>query len=92
MYDANLFTDYEQRLFTRVVALAERHGKPVNLLVVPSTNVFDAVAQTALRLDSAEIITGLSAKMSAATSFRADWARRGSGCLKSLAARLNTPL
>ncbi len=33
LYDANLFTDYEQRLFTRVVALAEKHGKPVDLVV-----------------------------------------------------------
>jgi hypothetical protein len=64
LYEVNLFTDYEQRLFTRVVALAERHGKPVNLVVVPSGNVFDAVAQIALRLDSAEIVAGHSAKMS----------------------------
>jgi hypothetical protein len=62
LYDANLFTDYEQRLFTKVVALAEKHGKPVNLVVVPSTNVYDAVAQTALQLDSAQIVAGLSAK------------------------------
>ncbi|HEU4391126.1 MAG TPA: APC family permease [Blastocatellia bacterium] len=65
LYDTNLFTDYEQRLFTRVVALAEKHGKPVELLVVPSTNVFDALAQTAARLDAAEIIVGSSAKMGA---------------------------
>ncbi|HEX8091617.1 MAG TPA: APC family permease, partial [Blastocatellia bacterium] len=64
LYDANLFTDYEQRLFTRVVALAERHGKPVHLAVVPSTNILDAVAQTALRLDSAEIVAGSSSKIS----------------------------
>lgn len=64
LYDANLFTDYEQRLFTRVVALAERHGKPVELVVVPATNVPDAVAQTALRLDSAEIVAGPSSKAS----------------------------
>jgi amino acid transporter len=63
LYDSSLFTDYEQRLFTRVVALAEKHGKPVELVVVPATNVADAVAQTALRLDSAEIVAGLSSKM-----------------------------
>ena len=61
----NLFTDYEQRLFTRVVALAEKQGKSVDLVVVPSNNIFDAIAQTAQRLDSAEIITGQSAKLSA---------------------------
>lgn len=65
LYDSSLFTDYEQRLFTRVVALAEKHGKPVELVVVPATNVVDAVAQTALRLDAAEIVAGLSSKMSA---------------------------
>jgi amino acid transporter len=65
LYDVKLITDYEQRLFTRVVALAERHGKRVNLLVVPSTSIIDAVAQTAVRLDSAEIVAGLSAKISA---------------------------
>ena len=65
LYDSNLFTDYEQRLFTQVVALAEKHGKPVELLVVPSTNIFDALAQTSARLDTGEIIVGASAKMSA---------------------------
>lgn len=64
LYDSNLFTDYEQRLFTRVVALAEKHGKPVELVVVPTTNVVDAVAQTALRLDAAEIVAGRSSKVS----------------------------
>jgi hypothetical protein len=61
-----LFTDYEQLLFTRVVAVAERHGRAVKLLVVPSINLFDAVAQTAWRLRANEIVVGESAKMSAA--------------------------
>jgi len=61
--DETLFTEYEQRLFTRVVALAEKHGKPVELVIVPATNIFDAVAQTALRLDSAAVVAGTSAKM-----------------------------
>ena len=65
LYDTSLFTDYEQRLFTRVVALAEKHGKPVELVVVPATNVFDAVAQTAVRLDASEIVAGLSSKLTA---------------------------
>ena len=59
-----LFTDYEQLLFTRVVAIAERHGRAVKLLVVPSTNIFDAVAQTSIRLQAREIVVGESAKMS----------------------------
>ena len=70
LYDTNLFTDYEQRLFTRVVALAEKHGKPVELVLVPATNLFDAVAQTAVRLDSAEIVAGLSSKMTGSEQTR----------------------
>jgi len=61
-----LFTDYEQRLFTRVVAVAERHGRAVKLLVIPSVNIFDAVAQTAVRLEARDVALGESAKMSAA--------------------------
>jgi amino acid transporter len=64
LYDESLFTEYEQRLFTRVVALAEKHGKPVELLVVPAKNVSDAVAQTAVRIDASEIVEGASAKTS----------------------------
>ena len=60
-----VFTDYEQLLFTRVVAIAERHGRPVKLLVVPSSNVFDAIVQTAVRLQSVEIVVGTSAKFNA---------------------------
>jgi hypothetical protein len=65
-----LFTNYEQVLFTRVVAIAERHGRSVKLLVVPSTNVFDAVIQTAIRLQVREIVFGESAKMSPALQAR----------------------
>ncbi|MFY9572907.1 MAG: APC family permease, partial [Blastocatellia bacterium] len=65
LHDETLFTEYEQRLFTRVVSLAEKHGRPVELVIVPATNVFDAVAQTALRLDSAVLVAGLSSKMTA---------------------------
>ena len=65
LVESSLFAEYEQRLFTRVVAVAEKHGKPVELLVVPSNNVNDAVAVTALKLDSAEIVSGRSAKMTA---------------------------
>jgi hypothetical protein len=55
-----LFTDYEQTLFTRVVAIAERHGRGVKLLVLPATNIFDAVAQTAVRLRASEVVVGRS--------------------------------
>ncbi|HLG15849.1 MAG TPA: APC family permease [Blastocatellia bacterium] len=64
LYDDRLFTEYEQRLFTQVVAMAEKHGKPVSLLVVPASSIFEAVAQTAFRLDSSQIVAGVSSKMS----------------------------
>jgi magnesium transporter len=51
-------TDDEKRLLSAVVALAERHGRAIRLLIAPGVNVFDAVAETALRLQSAEIHVG----------------------------------
>ena len=63
---ARLFRDYEQGLFTRVVSVAERDGRHVKLLVVPSTNASDAITQTAVRLRSTEIVVGESAKFSGA--------------------------
>jgi hypothetical protein len=63
--EEELFTDYEQLLFTRVVAVAERHGRTVKLLVAPATNIFDAVIQAAVQLRSDEIVLGESAKMPA---------------------------
>src|SRR5256885_9186274 len=59
-----LFTDYEPRLFTKVVAVAEREGRPVRLLIVPSVDAFSAIAQTAFRLHASEIVMGESAKIS----------------------------
>src|SRR5207344_3014152 len=52
---SHLFTRYEQLLFSRVTSVAEKAGKHVDLLVVPGTNVFDAIVQTAAHLDSADI-------------------------------------
>jgi hypothetical protein len=59
----SVFASYEQLLFSRVVALAEKAGKKVHLLVVPSSNVFDAAVQTAMQIESSEIISGLSSVM-----------------------------
>jgi amino acid transporter len=59
-----LFTDYEQTLFTKVVAIAERHGRNVKLLALPATNIFDAVAQTAVKLQVADVVVGESATLS----------------------------
>jgi amino acid transporter len=61
--ERRLFTRYEELLFTRVVALAEKAGKTVTLLVVPSSNFVQAAALTAAQLDSAEIVGGRSPLM-----------------------------
>jgi amino acid transporter len=61
-----VFREYEQHLFTRVVSVAEREGRPVKLLVVPSGNVADAIVKTAVSLQSAEIVVGESANLSGA--------------------------
>src|SRR5688572_8052330 len=58
-----LFTDYERELFTRVVAMAEKEGKTVDLLVVPGVNPFDAMVQAAAKLQASRLVTGVSAKM-----------------------------
>jgi hypothetical protein len=50
--------------------MAEKQGKPVELIVVPSKNVFYAMAQTAQRLDSARVVAGLSRKMGVQTQAR----------------------
>jgi hypothetical protein len=62
--DNQLFSDYEKELFSHVVELAEKEGKPVELLAVPATNPFDALADTANRLRASRLVTGVSARMS----------------------------
>src|SRR5262245_6767298 len=58
-----LFTDDERELFTRVVSLAEKEGKTVDLLVVPAVNPFDAMVQAAAKLQASRLGTGVSARM-----------------------------
>ncbi|MGA6981800.1 MAG: APC family permease [Candidatus Sulfotelmatobacter sp.] len=62
---SQVFDHYEQELFTAAVAVAEKEGKPISLLVVPATDVFEAIMVTAQRLDSARIVCGLSNKLTA---------------------------
>ncbi len=62
---ADVFSDYEQRLFTQAVSVAEAFGKHISLLVVPAGDVWAAIAQTANQLESAAVVAGLSSKMAA---------------------------
>jgi len=61
-----IFSDYEQTLFTRAVSVAESFGKRVSLLVVPAADVWSAIVQTAHNLESSSVVAGLSTKMSTA--------------------------
>ncbi|MDT8070712.1 MAG: APC family permease [Terriglobia bacterium] len=60
-----IFSDYEQTLFTRAVGVAEGFGRHVDLLVVPARDVWSAIVQTASALGSSAIVAGLSSKMTA---------------------------
>jgi amino acid transporter len=62
---SQVFDHYEQELFTAAVAVAEKEGKPISLLVVPATDVFEAIMVTAQRLGSCRVICGLSNKLTA---------------------------
>jgi hypothetical protein len=65
-YDTDqIFDQYEQELFTAVVAAAEKEGKPVSLLVVPATDVFDSIVVTGQRIESSRIVCGISNKLNA---------------------------
>jgi amino acid transporter len=64
METAQVFDHYEQELFTAAVAVAEKEGKPISLLVVPASDVFEAIMVTAQRLDSSRVVCGLSNKLS----------------------------
>ncbi len=61
-----IFSDYEQTLFTRAVSVAEKVGKHISLLVVPARDPASATVMTAQELESAAVVAGLSSRMTAA--------------------------
>ena len=58
-----LFSDDETNVFSHVVNLGEKAGKHVELMVVPGSDPYEAVVQTAARLQSSRIVMGLSPKL-----------------------------
>ena len=62
---SEVFKKYEQELFTAVVTAAEKEGKHVSLLVVPTNDVFESIVATAQRLHSSVTVCGLSNKLTA---------------------------
>jgi amino acid transporter len=65
-----LFTVYEQELFTRALALSEKYGKSVKLAVIAATEVWDGILRAGQNLQSSTIVLGSSTKMSAAEESR----------------------
>jgi amino acid transporter len=61
-----IFSDYEQTLFTRAVSVAESFGKKISLLVVPARDPWSAISQTAHNLESSAVVSGVSSKMTTA--------------------------
>ena len=59
-----LFSTIEQLLFTKVLAIAEKEGKPVRLAVAAGNDLWEAVLRTAANLESSSIVAGSSSKMS----------------------------
>ena len=55
-----IFSSAETEVFTKAVALAEKAGKHVELLAVSATDPWVGMVQTAQKLQSARIVTGLS--------------------------------
>ena len=62
---SEVFRKYEQELFTSVVAVAEKLGKHVSLVVVPTNDIFESIVVTAQRLHSSVVVCGKSNKLTA---------------------------
>jgi amino acid transporter len=65
-----LFSNNENELFSKVVYLAEKAGKHVELIVVPGIDPNMAGVRTAQQLQSSRIVAGVSTKMSPAEQGR----------------------
>jgi len=63
---SQIFSADETEVFTKVVNLAEKAGKHVELMVVPGSDPYAAIVATAQRLESSRVVMGLSPKMSPA--------------------------
>jgi len=59
------FSEHEQLVFTKAVSVAESFGKKVSLLVVPASEVFPALAQTASSLEVESVVSGSSSSLTA---------------------------
>jgi amino acid transporter len=58
-----LFSSIEQLLFTKVLAIAEKEGKPVRLAVVAANDLWESILRTAANLQSSAVVVGSSPQM-----------------------------
>src|ERR1700685_282536 len=58
-----LFSTIEQLLFTKVLAVAEKEGKPVRLAVAAANDLWEGILRTAENLQSSSVVSGSSSKM-----------------------------
>jgi len=65
-----LFSTIEQSLFTKVLAMAEKEGKPVRLAVAAANDLWEGILRTAANLESSTVVAGSSAKASVAEQAR----------------------
>jgi amino acid transporter len=73
-----MFSTIEQLLFSRVLSIAEKEGKPVRLAVAAANDLWDGILRSAANLQSQAIITGGSATLSVDDQARmigASWER-----------------
>jgi amino acid transporter len=59
-----LFSTIEQLLFTKVLSLAEKEGKPVRLAVVAANDLWEGILRTAVNLQSSTVVAGSSSNAS----------------------------
>jgi amino acid transporter len=63
LHTDQIFSDQVAKLFSKVVSIAEKAGKHVELLVVPERDYNRATVDVAQQLQSSLVVMGLSAKM-----------------------------
>jgi amino acid transporter len=75
-----LFSTIEQLLFTKVLGMAEKEGKPVRLAVASANDLWEGILRAAMNLQSSTIVAGSSAKWSVTEQARQiglAWERMG---------------
>ena len=65
-----LFSKIEQSLFTKVLSIAEKEGKPVRLAVAAANDLWEGVLRMAAGLQSSAIAVGSSSRMSVTAQAR----------------------